>query len=157
RAMVPGDIEVQTHLKHHPSLAQGLVEDATRLDAWAIVIGSAGEGLLGRHSLGTVSNGLLHASHVPIVLAPRGQRHSRVDGICQVTCAIGSEHNVDAVLRFAGRMCVQMHVALRLVSLVSRPHHVLPLREAMAAADGDAPARATEALAKARETVHAAV
>jgi nucleotide-binding universal stress UspA family protein len=40
---------------------------------------------------------------------------------------------------------------------VSRPHHVLPLREAMAAADGDAPARATEALAKARETVHAAV
>jgi len=152
---VPDDVEAQTHLSVHDSPAQGLLNEATRLEAQLIVVGAAEHGLLGRHSLGTVSTELLHSSHVPVVLAPRGIRHSKVGRVRELTCAIGTEPGSDAdvLLRTAVGACEQLHTPLRLVSLVVVGHSLLGLRGARAQADEAELQSARERLEAARSVV----
>ena len=119
RATVPADIDVAVHLSVHESFAQGLLDEVTRLNAQAIVVGAAGDGLLGRHSVGSVSTELLHSAHVPLALAPRGMRHSSVQKIREVTCALGARVGADVLLRTAVRTAERIRTPLRLVSLVA--------------------------------------
>lgn len=119
RHMVADDIDVEVHLSFHESFAQGLLDEVERLDAQAIVVGASGDGLLGRHSVGSVSTELLHSAHVPLALAPRGTRHSSASKIREVTCALGTRIGADVLLRTAVRTAERMHTPLRLISLVS--------------------------------------
>ncbi|MGC0362713.1 nucleotide-binding universal stress UspA family protein [Rhodococcus sp. 27YEA15] len=116
---VPGDVKVEVHLSFHESFAQGLLDEVDRLRAQAIVVGAAGDGLLGRHSVGTVSTELLHSAHVPLALAPRGTRNSSATHIREVTCALGTRAGADVLLRTAVTAGELMDVPLRLVSLVA--------------------------------------
>ncbi|MFE5702658.1 universal stress protein [Rhodococcus sp. ACS1] len=126
KSSVPSDIDVDVHLSFHESFAQGILDEVTRLDAHAIVVGAAGDGLLGRHSVGSVSTELLHSAHVPLCLAPRGHRHSSAKKIREVTCALGTRVGADVLLRTAVRTSKRMETPLRLVSLVELdPHHHL--------------------------------
>jgi nucleotide-binding universal stress UspA family protein len=150
---VPDDIEMQTHLCYHRSSAQGLLDEATRLDARAIVVGGADHPILGRHSLGTVDNELLHSSHVPVVLAPRGIRHSEVTRVRELTCAIGIQPGADELLQTAVRTCQRTHAPLRLVSLVSLAHPLFALRGANIHANEAARKHAQESLEAARSVV----
>ncbi len=59
KASVPEDIQVEVHLSFHESFAQGLLDEVDRLNALAIVVGASGDGLLGRHAIGSVSTELL--------------------------------------------------------------------------------------------------
>ncbi|MFC9790039.1 universal stress protein [Rhodococcus sp. NPDC127528] len=119
RATVPDDVVARTHLRYHESFAQGLLDAARELDASVIVIGAAGDGLLGRHSIGSVTGELLHCAHLPMALAPRGMRHSTAKRIGQVTCALGTRAGADVLLREAVRVTELSGAPLRLVSLVS--------------------------------------
>lgn len=119
KSSVPSDIDVDVHLSFHDSFAQGLIDEVSRLGAQAIVVGAAGDGLLGRHSVGSVSTELLHSAHVPLALAPRGYRHSSAKKIREVTCALGTRTGADVLLRTAVRTCERMQTPLRLVSLVA--------------------------------------
>ncbi|MBC2642857.1 MULTISPECIES: universal stress protein [unclassified Rhodococcus (in: high G+C Gram-positive bacteria)] len=119
KSSVPSDIDVEVHLSFHESFAQGLIDEVSRLGAQAIVVGAAGDGLLGRHSVGSVSTELLHSAHVPLALAPRGARHSSAKKIREVTCALGTRTGADVLLRTAVRTCERMQTPLRLVSLVA--------------------------------------
>ncbi|MBY4226317.1 universal stress protein [Rhodococcus fascians] len=119
KSLVPSDIEVAVHASFNDSFAQGLLDEVARLGASAIVVGASGDGLLGRHSVGSVSTELLHSAHVPLALAPRGTRHSSAREIRQVTCALGTRTGADVLLRTAVRTCERMHTPLRLVSLVA--------------------------------------
>ncbi|WP_047888480.1 universal stress protein [Rhodococcus sp. ARP2] len=119
KAAVPEDIQVEVHLSFHESFAQGLLDEVDRLSALAIVVGASGDGLLGRHAIGSVSTELLHSAHVPVALAPRGTRHSAATAIREVTCALGTRVGADVVLNTAVRTSELMQVPLRLVSLVA--------------------------------------
>jgi nucleotide-binding universal stress UspA family protein len=119
KASVPEDIQVDVHLSFHESFAQGLLDEVDRLNALAIVVGASGDGLLGRHAIGSVSTELLHSAHVPVALAPRGTRHSAATAIREVTCALGTRVGADIVLNTAVRASELMQVPLRLVSLVA--------------------------------------
>lgn len=119
KASVPEDIQVEVHLSFHESFAQGLLDEVDRLNALAIVVGASGDGLLGRHAIGSVSTELLHSAHVPVALAPRGTRHSAASAIREVTCALGTRVGADIVLNTAVRTSELMQVPLRLVSLVA--------------------------------------
>ena len=119
KASVPEDIQVEVHLSFHESFAQGLLDEVDRLNALAIVVGASGDGLLGRHAIGSVSTELLHSAHVPVALAPRGTRHSAATVIREVTCALGTRVGADIVLNTAVRASELMQVPLRLVSLVA--------------------------------------
>ena len=101
------------------SFADGLIQEIARLEADAIVVGGSGGGLAGPFSLGSVVNELLHSSPVPVAVAPRGTRHSDVERVREVTCAIGERQGADLLLRTAVRFSKAAGTPLRLVSLVA--------------------------------------
>jgi nucleotide-binding universal stress UspA family protein len=66
-----------------------------------------------------VVNELLHSSPVPVAVAPRGTRHSDVERVREVTCAIGERQGADLLLRTAVRFSKAAGTPLRLASLVA--------------------------------------
>ncbi len=118
-AAVPDDVDADSHLEFDESFADGLIREATRLEADLIVVGGSGGGLAGSYSLGSVVNELLHSSPVPVVVAPRGTRDSKIDRVREVTCAIGQRQGADLALETAVRFSKAAGTPLRLVSLVA--------------------------------------
>ncbi|MDV6263292.1 universal stress protein [Rhodococcoides yunnanense] len=117
-AQVPSDIAVTTHVLSHESFARALIDFAVQTDADMIVVGGAGDGLLNRHSIGSVAGQLLHASEVPLALAPRGYRLSEAP-ITDLTVAVPTRASAPNPLPFAIALASAAHVPVRLVSLVS--------------------------------------
>ncbi|MBB3748872.1 nucleotide-binding universal stress UspA family protein [Mycolicibacterium sp. BK634] len=120
---VPDDITAHTHVSFHESFAEGISHEAERLGAAAIVVGGSGGGLAGGFSLGSVVNELLHSAPVPVVVAPRGLRHSDVERIRSVTCAVGTRPGADHLLDLAVRVSTAAGTPLRLVSLVPQDQY----------------------------------
>ncbi len=118
-AGVPADVVVNPHVSFSDSFADGLIREALRLDAVAIVVGGAGGGLAGRLSLGSVVNELLHSAPVPVAVAPRGIRLSGVERVREVTCALGERTGADVLLDTAVAASRAAGTPLRLVSLVA--------------------------------------
>jgi nucleotide-binding universal stress UspA family protein len=115
---VPDGVTAHTHVSFHESFAEGLSNEAERLGAAAIVVGGSGGGLAGGFTLGSVVNELLHSAPVPVVVAPRGLRHSDVERIRSVTCAVGTRPGAEHLLDLAVRISTAAGTPLRLVSLV---------------------------------------
>lgn len=149
RATVPDDVVAHTHLSFDESFTDGLIREALRLQAAAIVVGGAGGGLVGSYSLGSVVNELLHSSPVPVAVAPRGTRESKVERVHEITCAIGQRQGSDLLLDTAVRASRAAGVPLRLVSLVALDPTFGSLR-------GDDDAIREHALAHAQRTLEAA-
>ena len=118
-ARVPENIKTTTHVVFNESFAQGLISEAERLDAELIVVGAAGDGLIGRHSIGSVTGELLHCSTVPLALAPRGLRDSTVERVRGVTLAIGTRPGDGLALDTSVMASRAAGTPLRLVSLVA--------------------------------------
>ena len=149
RAAVPDDVTARTNVSFDEYFADGLIKQVARLEADAIVVGGSGGGLAGPFSLGSVVNELLHSSPVPVAVAPRGTRHSDVDRVREVTCAIGERQGADLLLRTAVRFSKAAGTPLRLASLVALDPTFGSLR-------GDADAVRERALAHAQHTLEAA-
>ncbi len=148
-AAVPSDVVARSHVSFTESFADGLIREIERLEADAVVVGGSGGGLAGPFSLGSVVNELLHSSPVPVVVAPRGARHTDVDRVREVTCAIGERQGADRLLRTAVRFSKAAGTPLRLASLVALDPTYGHLR-------GDADAVRERALEHAQETLEAA-
>lgn len=116
---VPEDVSVTPHVSVGESFAEGLIAEARRVGAEAIVVGAAGDGLVGRFSIGSVTRDLLYSAPVPLALAPRGTRDSKVRLVREVTCAIGQRPGANELLRTAVRASLATGTPLRLVSLVA--------------------------------------
>ena len=114
-AAVPASFEVV----HARSAAAGLLEVAERVDASLIVVGSAAEGGSGMVAVGSASARLLHSSHVPIALAPRGFRVGAAARVSRVTAAYGGTGD-DLVVAAAG-VAARVGAALRIASFSVRP------------------------------------
>ncbi|SIR80303.1 universal stress protein [Williamsia sterculiae] len=119
---VPDDVEVATHVPIAESFAEGLIDFATTHDARVIVVGGTSDGLLGRHTLGSISSELVHCSPVPVALAPRGYTDPR-PGLTTVTVAVPTTARSDNPLSFALGLAGHGGASLRLVSLVSLDDH----------------------------------
>lgn len=118
RASVPDDIVVRSHVRIDDSTAEGLIQEAARVEADMIIVGGSG-GLVGNYTLGSVVNGLLHSAPLPVAVAPRGTRNSPVDRVREATCAIGEREGSDLLLDMAVRYSSSAGTPLRLVSLVA--------------------------------------
>jgi nucleotide-binding universal stress UspA family protein len=149
RAAVPDDVVARSNVSFDEYFADGLINQVARLEADAIVVGGSGGGLAGPFSLGSVVNELLHSSPVPVAVAPRGTRHSDVERVREVTCAIGERQGADLLLRTAVRFSKAAGTPLRLASLVALDPTFGWLR-------ADADAVRERALAHARDTLEAA-
>ncbi|MUL65464.1 universal stress protein UspA [Mycobacterium sp. CBMA 234] len=118
-AGVRNDIAVTTHLSFDESSTSGLIAAAEDVGAEVLVVGGAGGGIASSLSLGSVVNDLVHASPIPVVIAPRGARLTRNERIREVTCAVGTRPGAGALLKTALRFCRDTETPLRLVSLVA--------------------------------------
>jgi nucleotide-binding universal stress UspA family protein len=148
-ASVPDDVAVRSHVTFSDSFADGLIRETARLEADAIVVGGSGGGLAGSYSLGSVVNELLHSAPVPVAVAPRGTRESKIDRVREVTCAVGRREGADLLLEKAVRFSKAAGTPLRLVSLVA-------LDPTFGALRGDEEAVRERALAHARQVLETA-
>ena len=149
QASVPDDVVARGHVSFDDSFADGLIRETARLEADAIVVGGSGGGLAGSYSLGSVVNELLHSAPVPVAVAPRGTRNSKIDRVREVTCAIGERQGADLLLDSAVRFSRAAGTPLRLVSLVA-------LDPAFGSLRGDEEAVREHALAHAQQTLDTA-
>ncbi|GAA2199087.1 universal stress protein [Sinomonas flava] len=115
-ALVPADVEARFHLRQGHSFAATLIEAAVEFEAALIVIGAASNGLFKRYTVGSVANALLHASPVPVALAPRGFHHT--DPLERITAFIGRREGAEAAVEVALIAAGRRNVPLRFVSLV---------------------------------------
>jgi nucleotide-binding universal stress UspA family protein len=117
-ARLPADLSATSAVHHARSVASGLLEVATQHDASFIVVGSSSSGVLGRMSLGSVSDRLLHTSPIPVALAPRGFRCSSRARVARVTAAFGGS-DPELVATAAG-LAADIGASLRIASFAVR-------------------------------------
>ncbi len=116
-ALIPDDVQAQAHIRRGESEAEALIAAAEELGAVLLVIGASSTGLFKRFSIGSVAGALLHASTIPVVLAPSG--YSRTKPITRLTCALGTRAGAEDVLQTGIAMARRRNLPLRLVSLVA--------------------------------------
>jgi nucleotide-binding universal stress UspA family protein len=139
-ALVPADIPAEAHIRSGDSDAQALIEAAEDLGADVLVIGATRTGLFKRFTIGSVASALLHASTVPVALAPHG--YYRQEALTRISCGLGTRAGAEKLLDFAIGMAANRAVPLRVVSLL--------------ALDGGDPGAAEAAREYAEKTVAAA-
>ncbi|MFC5929800.1 universal stress protein [Cryobacterium melibiosiphilum] len=129
-ARVPADVTATTHLLWADSTSEGLIEAAKQFQSDRIVVGAARGGILNRFSIGSVANALLHASPVPVALAPHG--YHAPEKLTRITCAIGTRPGWEALLDSLVALSNGLDVDLRFVTLIEvdaahgRPAHPKP-------------------------------
>ncbi len=120
RAELPPDVAVTARAVHARSVPRGLLEvvgDASSV----LVIGSSHAGPLGRVSLGSVGEHLLHACSAPVALVPRGYRCAADTAVSRVTAAFaGDAQSADLVVAAAG-LATRIGAPLRMASFAVRP------------------------------------
>jgi len=124
RARMAPDVSASYRVLHARSTASGLLDVSSEVGASLIVLGSAADGGSGMVSLGSVNSRLLHSSHVPVVLAPRGFRTAPGQRVERVTAAFGgaqatapvsvSAATLDAIAATPNPLVVQRNVTKQL-------------------------------------------
>jgi nucleotide-binding universal stress UspA family protein len=119
RGALPSDVPADFTAVHARSVAAGLLELVSPKTA-VLVVGSSRSGPLGRVSLGSVAERLLHTCPVPVGLAPRGFRPAADAAVERVTAAFGGADSTDLVVG-AGGIAARVGAALRVASFAVRP------------------------------------
>jgi nucleotide-binding universal stress UspA family protein len=118
------DVKVDFVIHPHKSSGIGLIEVARQRHAQCIVIGSAPGGSEGRITGGSTSDQLLHASPVPVALAPLGYREWAPDEIRCANVAYQatseSDRCLDLVASTIAASGAQINERLRLVTVIER-------------------------------------
>lgn len=114
--LVPLGVDATFHVREAESLATGLIDAAKELSAGLIVVGASSQGLFKRYSVGSVANSLLHASPVPVALAPRG--YNRKGALSRLTVMTGTREGWEAVVKVGVHSAGRRNVPLRLVSIL---------------------------------------
>jgi nucleotide-binding universal stress UspA family protein len=121
RADLPADLPATFTTVKARSTATGLLDAAQQHDASLIVVGSSAAGLFGRISLSSVADRLLHSSHVPVALAPRGFRSIHTAKVDCVTVAYTGTQQCDSLLRAAADLVSRLGTKMRLASFAVQP------------------------------------
>ena len=120
RGRLPADVPASFEVLHARSAPAGLLDVADRVSASLVVVGSAAEGGSGMVAVGSTSARLLHSSHVPIALAPRGFRVAADARVARVTAAFGGSDD-DLVVAAAG-VAARVGASLRIASFAVHAH-----------------------------------
>ncbi|AIY01850.1 universal stress protein [Arthrobacter sp. PAMC 25486] len=115
-SMVPDGVKATFSVRVADSFVHGLIAAAKEDDAALIVVGAASNGLFKRFTVGSVANGLLHASPIPVALAPRG--YNRRAPLTRLTVMTGMREGWQGVLDVGTTAAGRRHLPLRLVSVV---------------------------------------
>lgn len=107
---------VVLHVRRSGSVAEGVLDAAKEIDADLIVIGAG----TGTRALTTnaIVTALLHASPVPVAMAPRGYRKDAPAVLTELVAAVGPRAGAGRILEEAIRGVERVSLPLRLVSLL---------------------------------------
>lgn len=148
-ALVPDDVSAIGDVRVASSEAAGLIEAAVLLGGSLIVIGAQAVALLRQFTIGTVATSLLHASPVPVALAPGGFADEAAP-VRRVTAIYGTRPGANEVIGRAVERAVQREVPLRLLSLVqvdrSKPAHDADVTDRVRAYGGERLAEVAETM-----------
>ena len=109
RERIGDDVEVATHVHNARSVPAGLLEVCEERDASMLVTGA----------FSSTVNRLLHSSHVPVAVAPRGFRAVEGARVQRVTAAFGGMG--DDLVVAAATVAARVGAALRIASFAVRP------------------------------------
>jgi nucleotide-binding universal stress UspA family protein len=118
---LPPDVSAAFTTVKARSASTGLLEAAEQHSASLIAVGSSAAGLFGRISLSSVADRLLHSSHVPVALAPRGFRVGDTGKVDCVTVAYTGTEQCDPLLHVAADLVRQLDTKMRLASFAVQP------------------------------------
>lgn len=120
-AVLGGSVRAEYLVHEASSARRGLAELAVDRGSALIVIGSSSAAPVGRIALGSESDALLHASPVPVAIAPRGFRAAEDARVGRVTAAFrGTDSSGDLVLGAAG-VAAAVGADLRIASFAVVP------------------------------------
>lgn len=113
------DLTCHLHYAKHP--ADGLLEVCEEVNPTCLVIAGGRHGALGKVSLGSIGNTLVHCAPVPLALAPRGMRHRKIDRIRRITACVGNIEGTTHLLDSTVALARKMNADLRILSLLELP------------------------------------
>ena len=117
---VRGDLDITVTVHHSTSIPNGLMELADQHGADLVVVGSSSSGLLGRVTLGSVTDRLVHTSRVPVALAPRGYPPRPVP-LQRLTAGYGGGADAVGLIATSAELAQQWQVRLRIASFTVPP------------------------------------
>ncbi|MDN4645046.1 universal stress protein [Arthrobacter sp. PsM3] len=116
-ALIPPGVPAKAHVRSGDSDAHALIQAAEEFGADMLIIGATSNGIFKRFSIGSVASALLHASTVPVALAPHG--YHRQEALTRISCGLGNRAGAEKLLDFALGMAANREVPLRVVSLLA--------------------------------------
>lgn len=120
-AVLGGSVKAEYVVHEASSARRGLVELAEDRGADYIVAGSSSSAEPGRIALGSVTDALMHASPVPVAIAPRGFRTTEESRVRRVTAAYGGTDAAADLVLGAATVAAQVGAALRIASFAVVP------------------------------------
>lgn len=115
-AELPQGLDVRLYVRRSHSIAGVILETAKELGSACIVMGA---GTSGRSMTAhPVASALLHASSVPVAMAPRGYRTRQVEPLEELVAATGFRPGAQLVIDEAVEAASRVQLPLRLISLV---------------------------------------
>ncbi|WP_295034333.1 universal stress protein [uncultured Microbacterium sp.] len=120
-AVLGGSVRAEFVLHEAASARRGLLELAELRDVGMIVIGSSSAAPLGRIALGSESDALLHASPVPVAIAPRGFRTKGDARVARVTAAYRGTDSSSTLVLDAATVAAAVGASLRIASFAVVP------------------------------------
>jgi nucleotide-binding universal stress UspA family protein len=126
RRLLGDDVDAEFVARAARTPTDGILELVEELSAGMVVLGSGQGGPLGRFTVGSVTNKLLHGAPVPVALAPRGHRPSRRARLQRVSCGFVDPEYSAGALATAVELAQRHKVPLRLVTGLVRDRQMYP-------------------------------
>jgi nucleotide-binding universal stress UspA family protein len=114
------DVDISVVVHESTSIPQGLTELVDDYGADLVVVGSSSSGLLGRVTLGSVTERLVHTAAVPVAIAPRGYPRNPAP-IQRLTVSYGGPADSLGLIESAAALAKQWAVRMRIASFTVRP------------------------------------
>jgi nucleotide-binding universal stress UspA family protein len=102
------------------SIASALLQQADEVAAGLIVVGSGSTGSYGRVHPGATGDWLLHSSHIPVAVAPRGYAASPDGRVRRVSCGFSGDAKSLRTMQRTASICSDVGASLRLVTFAVR-------------------------------------
>lgn len=120
------DVRVEASWGAGKSASSGLLEKAKELDARLVVVGSGRGGGYGHVHVSSTADVLLHASEIPVALAPRGYSAVPDATVTRVTCAIRGDETSRRALESTAEITERIGAKLRVATFAVRGKTMYP-------------------------------
>jgi nucleotide-binding universal stress UspA family protein len=120
RAALPGDVRARFVVHRARSIPAGLEALVAEAGGTALVLGSSTKGLLGRISLGSITDRVTHGAEATVLLAPHGYRAGPDSRVERVTVAYDGSDVGRHLLEVGQRWALECQAPLRAVTFAVR-------------------------------------